>query len=837
MNKLQKGFRKWILRSLISYVNFISKHSRLVLLLMLPVLGVSGFYTFKLFSDIRTDIATLLPQEDLSVRHLRYIVDKTGGLGYLFVSVHSSDFATNKKVMKKIAQQVALLPSDLISGFEYNTNELERFFREHGLYYMQYQDLLSLKNILLEQISNMRLEFAGMLLEPVDPNINRRKIQRIIRKYNTDTLSQRFPDGYFATEDGVDLAMVINPVGSTNDVEFSRRLIAAFKKINDSVKAEFPEAHDLEIGISGVYVSLIENIINVVEDAIITGSLTFLLVFLSLYLYYRNLRILFIIATTVLSGVVVAFGISYFAIGYLNQLSVFLGAIIIGNSINFSIIQMARYFEERAKLVSLRRSILRTVVYTLAATGMAAFTASMAYGILSITKFQGFSKFGVMGGIGMVVGWLISYVLIPTLSIAIEKSFPLDPKRLESKKRDWLFTNFAGFIRKRSGLISLSLLVVVPLTLFFTVQYVSVDRMEYNTKNLGNRNMGSYGTEYYYNQRIEKVLGNRSAPAVLYAQDSQAAQNYAADLKKEILKQREQKSQDKELLGDVQWLDEILPKQQAQKQRLVHQMRAAFPEKYLSLLSKEDQKWGSQFLRMLKNPPVSIENLPVAVKRLFFDAESNAGNIFYVIPGKDVDLHNIRDLIEFGNAIKAKLPIEDDTIRMASESTIFSDIVVHVSHEGPLVTAIALVLVLILILLGSRNVKDFFLVSGFLLMGILAFVSVLLMLDIRLNFFNYVTIPITIGIGADYAINFYYRYRIEGRGKVYHTLVTTGSAVALSSLTTIIGYGTMIIANSLSLASFGLMAILGEFACVIFALLYLPAFIEYWDKKRGFVKE
>lgn len=804
---------------------------------MLPVLGVSGFYTFKLFSDIRTDIATLLPQDDLSVRHLQYIVEKTGGLGYLFVSVHSHDFETNKKVMEKIAQQVALLPDDLISGFEYNTKSLEKFFKKHGLYYMQHQDLLGLKNILLEQMSNMRLQFTGMLLEPVDPNVNRRRIQRIVRKYNTQSLNQRFPDGYFATEDGVDLTMVINPVGSTNDVEFSRRLIAAFNEINHSVKAEFPQAHDLEIGISGVYVSLIENIINVVEDAIVTGSLTFLLVFLSLYLYYRNIRILFIIATTVMSGVVVAFGMSYFAIGYLNQLSVFLGAIIVGNSINFSIIQMARYFEERARRISLRRSILRTVVYTLAATGMAAFTASMAYGILSITKFEGFSKFGVMGGIGMVVGWLVSYILIPTLSIVIEKNFPLDPKRLESKKRDWLFTAFAGFIRKSSGLISLSLIIVVPLVLFLTFQYISKDRMEYNTQNLGNRNMGAYGTEYYYNTRVEKVLGKNSAPAVLYALDAQTASKYASQLKQEILQHRKENPEKRELIGDVQWLDEILPQQQSRKLKTIREMRLAFPKKYLSLLEKEDLKWGREFLKMLRVPPVSAENLPQTIKKLFVDVEKNAGNIFYVVPGKDIDLHNIHDLIEFGKAIKEKLPIEDDTIRMASESTIFSDIVVNVAREGPFVTAIALVLVLILILLGSRHVKDFFIVSGFLLLGVLAFVSALLLLDIRLNFFNYVTIPITIGIGADYAINFYYRYRIEGRGKVYYTLVTTGSAVALSSLTTIIGYGTMIIANSLSLASFGFMAIIGEFACVVFALVYLPAFLEYLDKKKGFVKE
>ena len=54
-------------------------------------------------------------------------------------------------------------------------------------------------------------------------------------------------------------------------------------------------------------------------------------------------------------------------------------------------------------------------------------------------------------------------------------------------------------------------------------------------------------------------------------------------------------------------------------------------------------------------------------------------------------------------------------------------------------------------------------------------------------------------------------------------LRSTGGAVVLCSLTTIIGYYTLIIADNLALVSFGKLAIIGELACLVSAMVVLPA--------------
>ena len=50
-----------------------------------------------------------------------------------------------------------------------------------------------------------------------------------------------------------------------------------------------------------------------------------------------------------------------------------------------------------------------------------------------------------------------------------------------------------------------------------------------------------------------------------------------------------------------------------------------------------------------------------------------------------------------------------------------------------------------------------------------------------------------------------------------------GLAVALCSLTTIIGYSSLLLSHNRALQSFGRLAVLGEVTCLVAALLALPA--------------
>ena len=106
-------------------------------------------------------------------------------------------------------------------------------------------------------------------------------------------------------------------------------------------------------------------------------------------------------------------------------------------------------------------------------------------------------------------------------------------------------------------------------------------------------------------------------------------------------------------------------------------------------------------------------------------------------------------------------------------------------------------------------------------------------LGLKLNFMNFVALPITLGVGADYAANIWARLRREGAGKLSSVVSETGSAVALCSTTTIIGYSSLLLSHNRALRSFGMLADLGEIMCLAAALIALPALVRAFTRKSA----
>jgi predicted RND superfamily exporter protein len=86
---------------------------------------------------------------------------------------------------------------------------------------------------------------------------------------------------------------------------------------------------------------------------------------------------------------------------------------------------------------------------------------------------------------------------------------------------------------------------------------------------------------------------------------------------------------------------------------------------------------------------------------------------------------------------------------------------------------------------------------------------------------------------VDYAVNVMARYRQTGSVDVIEAIRSTGGAVAVCSLTTIIGYGSLLLAKNQALFSFGLVAVLGEITCLVSAVVVLPAVLAVRSRPRG----
>jgi len=156
----------------------------------------------------------------------------------------------------------------------------------------------------------------------------------------------------------------------------------------------------------------------------------------------------------------------------------------------------------------------------------------------------------------------------------------------------------------------------------------------------------------------------------------------------------------------------------------------------------------------------------------------------------------------------------------AGASVLFADVMVQIQRDGPVITAIAALGLIVMVVLVVGRSRRAFAVLVATSAGSLGMIAVSALAGIKINFLDYVALPITLGLGIDYAIN------VADRAAGVDTrraLRTTGATVFVCSLTTIIGYGSLLVSDNLAIRGFGMASLIGEITCITAALAIVPA--------------
>jgi hypothetical protein len=163
----------------------------------------------------------------------------------------------------------------------------------------------------------------------------------------------------------------------------------------------------------------------------------------------------------------------------------------------------------------------------------------------------------------------------------------------------------------------------------------------------------------------------------------------------------------------------------------------------------------------------------------------------------------------------------------AGSSLVFADLVGAIQSEAPFLTIASFLCVLLFVGILVRRWQASWIIVLSVVIGVIAMLGLVALFKIKLNFFNFIALPLTFGVGADYAVNMVLRLSKDPLANLEHAFRHTGMAVILCSLTTTIGYAVLIEANNQALASFGVIAILGEVTCLLTAILLAPALLIY----------
>ncbi|MGA3121121.1 MAG: MMPL family transporter [Polyangiaceae bacterium] len=850
---------------IIKMVDFSARRPILVLVVSLLCLIASWSYASHL--DLRSDFLELLPRDSPGFAAFEHQLGRVGGRGSLLVLADSPDVAANERLIDAVADAIegwmdersrcvaaCTTPScpqtcapPLIAYVERGTKDVHAFVEEFKWLYASPEDLdaaydrvdhrIAIRSGLVESLDDEEVadKPGGDSSAAADKSsaLGLGELRGQMKsKYAT---LDEFPSGYFATPDGhtVGLRIVSRSTG-TGD-RLGDLLYAHVRTLVERLR---PVSFDpaMRVGFAGDIPNAVAEKQSLVSSAAWASVLVLVVILAGIVLFYGSLWSIPTIALPALLGVGFAYSFAMARFGYVNTSGAFLGAIILGNGINYPIVLLSRYREFRARGLTPQQARRDAVLNAFRAELVGACVGSIAYGSLTITRFRGFNQFGLIGFVGMLLVWVTIIPCVPAmiaLQERVEAHFPVSWRERERHSIDGMpgpVIRFVARVTARApwafvlGAMALSALALSRLPAYLR------DPWEYDFDKLGSKGSKAGGAAEW-SIKADDVFGgkNNISGAVMLADTP----DQVPLLKAQILKNDAADPQGP-LIHEVLTVADVLPgteQEQRAKIAILDRIRDRLTPAVLHGLSPEERLDVDDLTPPQTLRPVGAKDLPSLLRRRFQENNGTVGTVFYVKYRNDVVLSNGHNLLRIARATDNVVLPDGTKVLTASRATIFAEMIRSMVRDGPLATVASFGAVVVVVLIATHDLVGALVVLTSLAMGVLWTLGGAAAMNVKLNFLNFIALPITFGVGCEYPFNVYDRSRLLG-GNVTSALHRVGGAVALCSYTTTIGYSSLLLADMQALQSFGWVAMSGEVACLASALFVVPSMLHLISPSR-----
>jgi predicted RND superfamily exporter protein len=243
--------------------------------------------------------------------------------------------------------------------------------------------------------------------------------------------------------------------------------------------------------------------------------------------------------------------------------------------------------------------------------------------------------------------------------------------------------------------------------------------------------------------------------------------------------------------------------------------------KYQTILFTGFNKKMKTFKESLNPGKIIISDIPDNLKKRFIGKTKKF--LLQIFP--KMNIYDREPMEKFILDIWSIDPNATGTAVTASESS-------RLMKEGYIKGGIyALIAILAFVWISFRDWRCAILAILPLALGTLWTLGLMGLFNLPFNLANLVILPLIIGIGVDNGIHVVHRYRVDIGSTVSPVYKSTGKAVILSSLTTMIGFGSLMVASHRGIYSIGVLLTIGVGCCMIASLTILPAILKITREK------
>lgn len=591
-----------------------------------------------------------------------------------------------------------------------------------------------------------------------------------------------------------------------------------------------------------------------------------------------------------LVGIVWAVGTATVMVGQLNIMTQMMAVILLGLGIDFSIHIISNFTEWRAAGDSIIESMEKTFLKSGKGVVTGALTTAFAFLTMVISSSRGMKEMGLVTGFGLLAILITTLLFLPIMLVFRERR--IDKKRGQDKaikkfiQRDISF-RFLGqtgeWLKERYVFtIAVSLIITVLLiwsgsNITFDQNYLNIEpegltsivlqdtvmdkfdlSMDYAmiiTDNVEEsrqfakqyREMGSVAmtedislylpSELQQKNRIPHIMEITGAmksvplrPAIL-STELPSIRKEIERLEMNIMEMQDMAflgGQDKvdnkckEIVGDPEEVDSENIIQDLQK--LIadnHSMSA----KRLSELQKHFAPYFKEsVLKMCSIEPIHLEELPVTI----LDRYSNKNRDQFLVTVYPAG--NLWQDAEFLDRFV------DDLERVTDKATgmppVFRALIEIIGRDGRNAILLTLVIVFILLWVDFHSTRYALMAMIPLAIGVFWMVGFMYLTGQQFTVMNVMGLPMIIGIGIDDGVHIVHRWLHEGKGKIRTVFASTGKAILLTSLTTMLAFGSLIFSIWRGFGHLGAALFVGVGACFLTTVVILPGIIGWIERDR-----
>jgi predicted RND superfamily exporter protein len=672
--------------------------------------------------------------------------------------------------------------------------------------------------------------------------------------------SSAIPPRYQFSPDRRLLLMEVGSELNLGKLEDIRPVLAHLYGVAERTRADFP---DVTIGFTGLPVQYVEEQEAILSNfALVTilGLLGILAVFI---VGFEQIALPSLSALPLVMGILWTFGIQGLVDPTLNMLNLLFPVVLFGLGVDTAI-HLLNGFAHRRALGDAPEDAVRNMLIELLPgilTGSA--TTATAFFALMLAHMKGLQTLGFTAGVGVIMAVLAMLVVLPAIFVLYDRRSPVVGMRSDAGPLGHL-----GVLVGRHRYPILAIFMVLISVAAYHAPSVSLER---DSLKMQPRGMPAAVLQ----EKLLKAFSISGEPSIFFAKDLEEAAAIVA------------RARLAKTVSEPLAITLALPEGQAEKAPLIRAIKraldTAIPERDPPPRHTYSEAELDEVRTLLANVKAVLLEASVVAAVIYGDdtaavigalrddvnrierrlADANADRLQLLDTHLRATVENTLGIVgemsqntsitfaDLPESLKARVGgkdgatmvlvrangyIGDERFLEAHVAELYAihgevagivpawrEMLNQILTDMPRLLAVIGVCVVLLVLVGLRSLKGTVLALTPLAVGVVLLLGILGATGTDLNFVSVLSLPLLLGTGIDYGVHLYERIRHDrGLGPA---MEHSGKALILSSMTTMIGFGSLMLSVHRGVFGLGLVTSLGIVLCLVVALVLQPALV------------